>query len=262
MQVSKILTKVGRLVFNDSVYLSSFKNQLAPMKLVSTIIACFSVLFILSCQTDSKPDVPKKAKKIHAKYYVRYLQAEKELKAEVSFKEGDSLATARSIVLTNVTFENAPMKVQDLGKVHGVRYASRKTGLYRDQYQFNYTSDQFGSLGHSIKMAPITDFSFREKKIKKGSGALLSWDGPPLEDNQELILLFTDEQKKAFPIQVNGPTQKSEVFLPSKKTALLSAGKGQLMLVKKQLSKSTEDNFSKISEMEFYSKNLDIEVVE
>jgi len=230
------------------------------MKFLISSLVSISILLTFGCQSDSKIETSKKTTHIFAKYYVRYLQTEKELKAEVSFKEGDSLATARSIVLTNVTFEGEPMNVQNLGKTHGVRYGSRKTGLYKDQYEFKYNGDQFGTLGHTIKMNPITDFELKEDKINKASGGTLIWQGKPLQKNQELILLFTDEQKKAFPLQIKGPSEKPEIKLTAQELTGLTPGKGQLMLVKKQISQSEEDNFSKISEMEFYSKHIDIPI--
>ncbi len=232
------------------------------MRLLITSLATISILFTLGCKSDSKVEAPKETKHIFAKYYVRYLQTEKELKAEVSFKEGDSLATARSIVLTDVTFEEEPMNVQNLGKTHGIRYVSRKTGLYKDQYTFNYNGDQLGSMSHAVKMNTITDFKLKDNKIDKKTGGTLIWQGKPLQKNQELILLFTDEQKKAFPLQIKGPSDKTEIKLSAKDLIGLTSGKGQLMLVKKQISQSKEDNFSKISEMEFYSNHIDIEVVD
>ena len=69
-------------------------------------------------------------------------------------------------------------------------------------------------------------------------------------------------ENKAFPIEFKGPTQRPEFFIPRIKTANLTTGKGKLMLVKKQLIESKENNLTKISEMEFYSNNIDIEVIE
>jgi hypothetical protein len=222
----------------------------------------FCILSMFSCQTDAVSEVPKKTKHIFAKHYVRYLQSDKELKAEVSFKQGDTLESARSILLTGVTFENEQMEIQNLGKNHGVRYSFRKTGPYSNQYEFKYTSDLLGQLSHTLKMSPITSFLIKEGAINKKSGATIVWEGDALDASQVLVLLFTDEQKKAFPIQVKGPTERSELFLPAEKLKDLAPGKGELMIVKKQFSNSSEKNITRISEIEFYSNNLDIEVVE
>ncbi|MFT5164993.1 MAG: hypothetical protein ACI8P3_000217 [Saprospiraceae bacterium] len=232
------------------------------MRIIFPAILSILVFSTFNCKTDAVPEVPKKAKHLFAKHYVRYLQTEKELKAEVSFKQGDTLSKARSIVLANVTFENNQMDPQNLGKSYGIRYAFRKTGPYSDQYEFKYTSEQFGRLSHILKMSPITDFLIKEGMINKKSGATIVWKGDALAANQELVLLFIDEEKKAFPVQIKGPTERSELFLSTEKLKGLAVGKGNLMIVKKQLSESTENNLTKISEMEFYSNTLDIEVIE
>ena len=219
-------------------------------------------LSIFGCKSDSVQEAPKKAKHIFAKYYVRYLQTEKELKAEVSFKEGDTLTHARSIVLTDVSFEGEQMEVQSLGGNYGVRYSFRKRGPYSRQYKFQYNSKDLGQLSHTLGIDPITDFLIKEGTINKKSGTTLIWKGDPLTENQEMILLFTDEKRKAFPVQIKGPSERAELFLPAEKISNLSIGKGKLMLIKKQLEQADENNFTKISEVEFYSNNIDIEVVE
>ncbi len=232
------------------------------MKLVSYTIASIIIFSIFNCQADSKAESSASTKHIFAKYYVRYLQTEKELKAEAYFKEGDTLSKARSIVLANVIFENTPMEAQNLGKNYGLRYAYRKNGPYRKQYEFKYKDEELGQFSHFLDMSPITDFLIKEGSISKKAGTTLVWKGDPLTDNQELILLFTDQDKKAFPIQISGPTDRTEVFIPNEKITDLSLGEGKLMIVKKQVIESQETNFAKISEMEFYSNKISVDIVE
>lgn len=230
------------------------------MRLSKFFLFVALIFSIASCQSSIEPKTKQNAKHIFAKYYVRYLQTEKELKAEVSFKEGDTLATARSIVLNDVSFEKNKMKIQNLGKSHGIRYSVRKQSPYSQKYNFEYTSEHLGPLSHQLEMEPITDFSVKDGIVKKAEGMILQWEGAPLTKQQKLVLLFTDEQKKAVPIQISGPTTESQITIDAEKLDLLSVGKGRLMVVKKQLSQTKEQFFTKISEMEFYSNNQDIEI--
>ena len=152
------------------------------------------------------------------------------------------------------------MEVQNLGNNYGVRYSLRKKGPYSKEYEFKYSRNDLGQMSHTVGINPITDFSIREGAVSKKSGATLIWEGPALSKNQELVLFFTDEKKKAFPIQVKGPTSGSELFISAEMLSGLTDGKGQLMLIIKQLDQVDEKNFTKISEIEFYSGNADIEV--
>lgn len=232
------------------------------MKIILSICLFLLVGITVSCTSETKTVPPKKTQHIYAKYYVRYLQTEKELKAEVSFKEGDTLETARSIVLNQVNFEDNPMEVQNLGKNYGIRYGFRKKGPHRQTYQFSYSGEQMGEQVHEIGMSPITEFLIKEGAISKTSGMTLVWQGEALTKNQEMILLFTDEERKAFPVQIKGPSERTEVVLSAEQIAGLSLGKGRLMLVKKQFEQSRTAQATKVSEIEFYSNQLDIAVVE
>lgn len=232
------------------------------MRFLNYSIIAVLLLSFWTCKSDNTPDTPKTAKHIFVNHYVRYLQSEHELKAEVTFKEGDTLASARSIVLADVNFEDTPMTAQNLGKNYGIRYSFRKKGPFKEQYQFNYTGNNIERQVHTVKMSPITEFLIKEGKVNKNSGATVVWNGEALGSNQAMVLLFTDVENKAIPVQVKGPTERSEIFLPAEKLKNLSSGKGQLMIVKKQFSNLREKSFTKTSEMEFYTDNLDIEVMD
>jgi len=232
------------------------------MRIVIAVCLFLFVGILFTCKSESKPVPPKVTKHLFAKYYVRYLQTEKELKAEASFKEGDTLETARSIVLDQVLFDHNPMDVQNLGKNYGVRYGFRKKGPHSQSYEFRYSSQQIDEEVHEVSMSTITDFLIKEGPISKTNGMTLVWQGEPLNKQQEMVLLFTDEQRKAFPIQIQGPSERAEVVISPKQIEGLSLGNGRLMLVKKQFEQLKTKRFTKVSEMEFYSNQLDIEVVE
>ncbi len=231
------------------------------MRLLKYIFFILLIIPVLNCQPEAKVKTKEEAKHIFAKFYVRYLQAEKELKAEASFKQGDTISTARSIVLQEANFEKNKMEIQNLGKSYGIRYSFRKAAPYSTQYDFEFGNEQIGIHKHTVQMEPITAFYIKEEIVKKTAGINLIWEGQALSKDQELVLLFTDEQNKAFPITVSGPTPSNSIALSSEKIASLSPGKGRLMVIKKQLIKTKETNFTKITEMEFYSNNLDIEIV-
>jgi len=206
------------------------------MRIIVIAAFFFSMITIFSCKPEAKPTPPKKASHLFAKYYIR------------------------SIVLTEVNFEGEPMEVQNLGKSYGVRYSFRKRGPYRGSYEYKYKGNQIGQSSHAIKMSSITDFSIKENTISKSEGATLMWQGEPLDKNQEIDLLFTDEKNKAFSLKFVGPTSKTEINLKAEKIAGLSTGSGKLMLIKKQFEKIEETNSTKISEIEFYSNQLEINV--
>ncbi len=232
------------------------------MKIFTISFLSIFILFVSACESDKKAEISNSKDHFFVRSYVRYLQTEKELKAEISFKKGDTLKTAVPVILDEVIFEGEKVSPQNLGKSYGVRYDFRKRGPYRDQYEFNFRGGPIEQTSHILKMNPITEFLIKEGTINKKEGMTINWKGEALNKDQQMVLLFTDEQKKAFPIKLKGPTQKPEVFIPRIKTKNLTTGKGKLMLIKKQFTETKEGNLTKVSEIEFYSNNLDIEVIE
>lgn len=210
--------------------------------------------FIFSaCSSDQKQE----EQILFARYDIRYLQQERHLRAQVSFSLGDSLTRVAKDFST-VRVEGKPMERRNL-KTNGIRYQYEKNQDYQTPLKFRMIEKDNREIFFTAEMAPIDSF-YIDGPIEKSKNLQFSWVGAPLKANEQLVLLFTDQQNKATSQTLNGPTDQSTSTIPTKYLSELSPGKGQLYLVKKQWINQRKDQVQSESLVEYYTKSIDIEV--
>ena len=224
------------------------------------ILFGFSLL-TTSCTNEPKPTTASTLT-VFSNFYVRYLQEDKELKAEAIFKIGDSIRTAQTKAIHSVFFEESAMELKDLGK-NGVRYRSKKAGqIFKENYLFKAEINETQELDYILKLKPIHSFSIKEKTLNRSKGTTLVWEGTALSKEELLVVFFVNPDKKPVSLTINGPTNTSEVFLAAKNLSRLKAGKGQLRLIRKALNQLEDEPKNIESVIEYYTKSIDIDIVE
>ncbi len=234
-----------------------------------SILLVFSVM--LSCGTEDKPapssntpdtavDVPTVTGPIIERYYVRFLEKSREMRAEAMYYEGASLKRAKNITMQAVYFRDFKMNAQDLGNGRGIRYAYRTKVPYNSNFKFQYQNHQGESTTRNFELAGISDFVIREGDIKRTKGATLEWQGEALKEGQSLVILFTDAEQKASSVTVEGPTTLPEIALSSEQLSNLSPGIAKLNLVKKQNYNRKEEGRLILESLEYYTNAIKVEV--
>lgn len=229
------------------------------MKL-STILPFLCLFALLGCK-NSPIEPLEKPPHWFADYYVRYLQTERQLKAHASFMEGDSLKNAEPKKFrSGVSFQGKRMELRNLNnKVF--RYLLNEETNYSDAYLFRHRDEDGNYWEYTIKMNPIGDF-FVKDEISKSQGMTLIVNGGILQSNEQLVLLFSDYNNRATNITINGPTKDIEFELTPDQLQDLEIGSGQLYLVKKQYNEDQEERLSATASIEFYTRSIEIEVLE
>lgn len=217
-------------------------------------LLAISTILLWGCENN--PDLSNDV--LFEEYYVRYLEAEKELKAYATFLEGDSLKNAKpKIFFGGVAFQNSGMEVRNLPK-GVVKYRIKNDQVsYNNPFTFKYRNEEGETVEERLKMKPLGDF-FVKDPISLSKGMTLVINDGSLSEDEQLILLFSDEKNRAFSIPIMGPTDQIAYGLTSNQIKNLSEGKGQLYLVKKQNKLREENNRIISSNIEFYSKTLEI----
>ncbi|MDX1667617.1 MAG: hypothetical protein R3350_10320 [Saprospiraceae bacterium] len=211
-----------------------------------------------SCQQEPPPS---EAKMIFADFFVRYLQTEQQLLAQATLMEGDSLGDTRPLVPSGgISFQGFEMEARQLPEGI-VRYALIRSSSYPDSLRFECSLDGDRGFTYNTAMSPVIDFRVDDPIIKE-KGLNLTLAGPALQADQSLVLLFTDQDDKASSVTLSGPRESNRYLLPPEKISKLSPGPGQLYLVKKQRRVDRQGQRSVVSEIEFYTRNKDIVVVE
>jgi hypothetical protein len=254
-------TLLGNLRFEEYIYIW---EQLKPSKIIMKYIyvLVFVQLFLLfgACQSNEKNNEVK-AKPLYINYEVRYLEQEKELRALAYFKEGDSLKSAVSREFSNATFQSSAMEKQNLGG-RGSRYILTRKGAFSSNLDFGYKNDEGIPINYDLSMPAVGKFFIKGGNIYKNKGTTIVWKGDPLDASQSIVFMFTDKNNKASSASIKGPTKLPEAFISTKNLAGINLGKGQLYLIKKQVRKTTDQNQTILSVVEYYTSPIDVEFVE
>lgn len=211
---------------------------------------------LFSCRQGEDPgeDTP-----VYANLFVRYLQMEDELKVQASFREGDSLQTARPISIEGgVFFQGSSMPERNLqGQM--IRYQLDRTGPYKGAFDFRLADEEGRRRSYSCRMTPVEDFRI-DNPIRSDRGATLTVVNGRLEAGESLVLLFTDEQNQAASLTIEGPTDTGSYQLTPAQLQNWGPGAGQLYLVKKQTRDFQDGHYQVRTEVEYYTRTALIEV--
>lgn len=195
-------------------------------------------------------------------YYIRFLQAERELKAQATYYEGDSLETATpKTFFGGVSFLGSGMKARSLPN-NITRYSTTRDRItYPERFRFGYKNDSGELIDYNLEMAPIGSYSIPDT-INKRSPITISIENSPLEADESIVILINDSANKASTFSYKGPMDNTSFILSQQQLAALAIGKAEVYLVKKQVT-AKKNNHRKIqSTIEFYSASQIIEVIE
>ncbi len=218
-------------------------------------IAITAILFTaLACRSgDSGPA-------IYGSFFVRYMESGRQLKANASFFEGDTLATARPKVWDGgVAFLGSAMDVRDLAGTE-LRYVAERQIDFLEEYAFRFSDDRGKIQELKAVVNRIDNLAFKAPASKQ-SGLIFTHGGPPLEKGENLILLISVPSGQTRTISLNGPQPGNEIILPADDAALLPAGKLQWYAVRRKKLEFKEGRFDYAVETEYYTAQTEVEVM-
>jgi len=221
-----------------------------------------SIVFILllscyfSCESIQKKSLQNDILKID--YYVRYLQSDKQVKAEISFSEVvDSTKKIMPKRMVEVLFQENALdgkRIKDRYK-----YQLTKNISFADTFNFTYRANTTqGVANQFITINPIIDFSIKKNKVSKLGGTILTLIGNPLQQEESIIILLSDANNKTITFLAKELTFN---ILPEKVKDLAS-GKGTIYVVRKHSSTADSEVQQLTGLTEYYSEVKEIEIVE
>jgi len=223
------------------------------------IIPFFALFLFFACKADKKT-IPSD-QFISSSYYLRYLEEEQTLKAEATFRQGDSLANAKAKTYAGVFFNNQEMTFKKLSDANQ-RYVLNTTGEFPSgDLVFSFINDNGHKEGQPFSFSPMKSLATKGL-VSKSKGATLTWEGKALGDQESVICLFSDENNRTTNTIVRGPTDGPQISIPPEKLSALTTGKGNLYLVRKNRSRKDEANRSSFAVLEYYTTTIDVEVGE
>ncbi len=199
---------------------------------------------------------------LFADYYVRFLQTEQQVKAYATFLKGDSLETAQPAEwIELVRFQGDQMESRSIG-AQSKRFVYNGPAAYASAFTFSYKDKNNKEQKVTIPMPGIQDFSVLGA-ASKSNGMSIQLSGIDIAENESLILLFTDSKNASSTIPLPGPIKMGGTLtLPASYLKSVSLGKNKLYLVRnlKSITRTLEQDIT--IESEFYSKTVELEVVE
>lgn len=227
------------------------------MRFTLFFIAFFLICFFSAC---NQLESPVKDTILFESYFIRYLASEQQIKAQAIFAEGDTITnTFPKSFAGGVSFFSSGMTERRISDKL-IRFEETRKMPYPKNFIFKYKNDDNISTPYIARMSPIEDF-FVQKNVNKSTGVDIVVKGELLKSNQSLIFLFSDTDNVAASIEVKGPVSSTTFHLPAKKLSNLNQGKGKLYLVKKQFSVETTSNRKIDSAIEYYTKDIEIDIV-
>jgi hypothetical protein len=216
------------------------------------------VFFVgMACHQETK----QKRKPITVDLFVRYLQPERQYKAEAVVYEGDSLATAQTRSLPGgLIFMNQGLNARQLGE-NKLRHDITFIANYEANAAFRFRDDD--KLDHvvAINMSPIIDFKVASPA--KLNGILsIQLEDQLLGQKEALVVLLTDSHNQSYSVTLQGPAVSKNFDVPLSAFGVVNPGKADLYLVKKQIQNDLSKDRLRIHTLaEFYTKSIAIELV-
>ena len=223
----------------------------------------FSILFlsVLCCSSCKNQEKPVSKAILFEDYFIRYLSPEQQLKAQAVFAEGDTITnTQPKSFVGGISFQGSGMAERKISN-ELIRYEETRKMDYADSFSFRYKNEDGNPATHIINMSPIEDF-FLKSSVSKTNGLDIVVKGGILSKQESLVFLFSDKQNIATSIELKGPTNTIEFHLPPAQFSKLNTGKGKLYIVKKQSTLDKVDNRDIHAEIEYYTKDIEIEIMD
>lgn len=225
--------------------------------LLCTVIGLPALLS--GCREEKQEEPPPH---LFAEFFVRYLQAEQELKAHASFFEGDTIRSAVPKAFANgVAFQGNSMEARNIPG-GTIRYTFEQRSGYADAFRFSFQDDLGQKRETAVAMVPIDSFAVQGGQASLRSGMSLYARGGRLGQDESMVLLFSDENNQASTILLTGPSAGEEYRIPAAKLETLSPGRHGLYLVKKKRIAEKGDTLSVMADIEYYTHTIELEVVD
>ncbi|HND88007.1 MAG TPA: hypothetical protein PK971_06760 [Saprospiraceae bacterium] len=190
--------------------------------------------------------------------YIRYLADVKQLRAEATFTEGDSVPKPVEMA-GGVLFQGLPMKLRPM---QGITYQTEYAAEYSSPLKFAWSlAPQQPQTEVSVQMLPLTAFSFEQEPISLRSPNTFRWQGGKVEDGEAFVFLWERiGDGLTVKMEVVQSLVGAEIRFPAAKLAELQPGRWKLYLVRKRLHKTQVGGVQVQAVSEYYSKTDTLEL--
>ncbi|RMG87153.1 MAG: hypothetical protein D6714_02955 [Bacteroidetes bacterium] len=225
-----------------------------------TPLTKFLLLFtfcLSACNLDTTSKAPDNT--LFANFYVRFLQPEKQVKAEATFFLGEDRQTARPFsVEGGVAFQGSGMGARTLPD-GTIRYNYENALSWPGAFVFQFKDPGGKIQKQSVGIEPVGSFSVASP-ASQTKGLQIRLESTPLKKGQTLVALISDQKAKTVSFILESDNDTAQCSIPPQKLAELSPGKATLYLVKKEVKTIQNPGYLAQTTIEYYSNNYTFEL--
>ena len=225
------------------------------------IICIISLFFIFTaCKTDS-PTNQAAGTDLSATFLVRYLEDNQELKGQALFVHADtSNHNPIAAFPGGLGFMGSGTRAVPLPG-NTIRYEGVSQDFYPSSFRFEFRPNEKADMVTvNLEMEGLEGYKISESvSLSEGGKVKLNHK---LGEQEQLILLFTDEANVTRTLIVQGPTTVTDVTLETPLLANLKVGSYEVNGLKKKTWQGEEGDIPMNMAVEYYALMQKVEVVE
>ena len=209
---------------------------------------------LLGCQSAEQEN----NRQFFGNLYVRYLEDGQEIKSEVTLFTGDSMAVAKAFEPEGgIQFLGSAMQSRNFNE-QLTRYQFENRIPAPASYRFKFQDPEGNEVRVETPVHKIDFFSLTDP-LSRSTGGTISLTPEQLGENQQILILLSNEEGLARTLELTGPAKISELSFPEKQLEELSPGKWEYYIVKKSYSRPQE-GLQLLTE--YYTKTQTLEIVD
>jgi hypothetical protein len=224
--------------------------------MMRVLIVALAIAFGFSaCQKENKG---KSA--VYGSFFIRYMEDGNWLQSNVSFYEGDTIATAKPKTWKGgVSLLGSAMDARNLPGDE-IRYITDRQIDFITDYTFRFSEDNANLREVKTNIQPISPLKFKAP-ASKSAGLILEHGGTPMESGESIVVLLTDSTGQTYTIELSGPQRSSSLVLNSGQVENIPAGTYEWYGVRKKQRQYKEEYLDYSVETEYYAKAVKVEIL-
>ncbi|MCH2023053.1 MAG: hypothetical protein MK207_11300 [Saprospiraceae bacterium] len=228
------------------------------MKTIHLIFIVLIIFTINSCTSPNKsPSEGVNYPFSNINCYLRYLEENRELQAEMTFRTDSNIA-----IEGNVFLNDEIMHYKNLPSV-GMQYRLIKNAVFFDSsYTFSYIERHGEIVRYNIGLNKFENLRIVSDGLSKKKGGLLIWDGEALDTEDGLVFILTDSRGNSFSINHSGISKGNKFEIIASHVNNLATGPATLLTTRKKTVSYNNEKVRKLLRVEYYLKAIKFEVKE
>lgn len=190
--------------------------------------------------------------------YVRYDDPTGTVKAEAILNDLESKKPVE--IKGGIRYQGDDMK---LLPAYGMTYQFDQPTRFLGEHVFEWKGAKDASNQFKMGIEPIKSFALALNPLVRNQLNTLTWEGAPMGKGETLVMMWENtEAGLTVPFEVATTSGQPLIDIPGEKLKEITAGNWTLYLVRKKLTKSTIGGIQVNGIMEYYTKTINVKVVE